>query len=865
MLQTRNQSNQKVDQLMDVAVYLRRADKLVKNGKYAEALDEIHRARKQNPKNLYALAYEERVRSIMAAAQTDGEVQEQQEPAVDLEKISTRAIAEAQRSADAASKKKMRLEQIRREEEAVREREEQQRAAIRKKVYDLLIKAREYHHHKEFNRALDEIARVHMIDPSNETAGALEEQIRADQDKAHRQAEIDRKKRQDEEEQRRKEYVKAELERIRQEGEERKKKAEEARMKAQQLKVQQHISHAKKLCEEGYLDDALAELAFVVVIDPLNEEVIVLEQQIRELEEEQQAAELERLEREKQKQMKARRETQEKIQKHVEAANEFIRKKKFSDALRVISSAYVLDPLNKQLQLAEEEILKSRDQWLREAEEIRQREEDERRRRQEEEMKKLLHDAKRKAGGAEDGAGRTADDEKEQKISEYLESARTYLAERQYENALGEIALAFVIDPFNEEINRLEEEILHAQQRRRTVAEKQPPARKPAAKSAAAPRRQQSQKKKRSTAAGRASESAPSSAPERADDARSKQVARHIGEARRLKNAGDYENARNELMKAFMLDPLNDEIKAFEDELQQEYARQQEEAKREKAIRTYSNRANQFLAQEDFAKAMEEVEKGLKTYPDSGELAGLKQQIAEARKRWKEVEQLWDKVATADGRDAAAGRADMKHNYKEALSNYYTRVENDKKQSNANGDPESVDIEEEIRKVYNSWREEQVEVQRAEHEASVQKHIKKAKELLEGELYDDALAEIAFARMIEENRKDLHELEARIWNTWNEKAKAGAARPAGARDGEEELKSEERGISLRLYLRTAEEYAERKEYARALDEITKAYCIDPLNDDVARAEERIRKMQGKGTRKQQLTLVYPSGKAVGDY
>jgi hypothetical protein len=612
MLQAKNQSQQKVAHLSEVAVFLRKADKLVKEGQYNEALEQIQKARKHNPKNLYALAYEERVRSIIAS-QTGQDSDQRVQPTNDLEKISTRAIAEAQRSAEAENQKRLRLEQMKKEEEETRKREELQRNAIQKKVYNLLLKAREYHHKQEHKLALDEIARVHMIDPSNADATKLEEIVRSDQEKAAREAETERKRQQEEEERKRKEYVEAELQRIKDEGEEKKRKVEEARKKAQQEKIQKHIKRAQELCDEGSLDDALAELAFVVVIDPLNEEMIELEQRIRELEEEQQAAELERLEREKSRQEQARRETQEKIRAQIDSANNYIKKHQYSEALRVISSAYVVDPLSQDLQHAEEEILKARDEWMRLEEEKRQREEDERRRQQEEEMRQLIQNAKKQASESDGLRDEEKAHEKKKQIKMYLDSAREYLKDDQFENALGEIALAFIIDPFDEDISQLEEEIIQAQNIKRS---------------------------------------------ESAD-----------GES-----------------------------------------------------------------------------------------------------------EFGEDISQAD-----------------------------------------------------------------------QQHIEKAKELVAEEMFDEALAEIAMAKMIEGDRKDLDDLENYIWSLKKEKAESGSMEPVPGNNGKGKAsgkKKEEKPLSpLQMHLRTAEEYAEKQEYAKALDEITQAYLIDPLNEEIEKLEEQIREMQ----------------------
>lgn len=880
MFRTKNRKPPQVDQLQEVAVYLRQADAYVKKGRYSEALEEIQKARECNPKNLYALAYEERVRSILSARKNNGTAdQANLSTGDDLEKISGRALAEAQRSAEIAERQKQQLEQMKRDESEMRNIEEQQRAAIRKKVYDLLLKAREYYSQKEFNRALDEVARIHLIDPSNDSASALEEQIRADQDKAAREAEKERLRRQQEEEKKRKEQLRAEIERIKKEGEERKKREEEARVKAQQEKVKEHLVRARKLYEEEYFEEALSELAFVVVIDPLNEDVTELEQNIRTREEELHAAEIENRERERQKQLKIREETNKKIQRQIEHARTLVKQNKYSDAINVISTAYTLDPLNDELQKCEDEIFRAREAYLQKEEEERRRREEEQIKKQEESMRELIKSAQQRALAGEGGQSQRNKNEIKEKISRYLEKARTYLKNEQFENALGEIALAFVVDPLDEDITALEKEIIKAQDRRRNGSMKKRPA------SAATTKNNKNEEARIKPK----SEPVKQKQPEDDVNSRSKKAAAHIAEARRLRKLKEYNKARNELTKAFMLDPLNEEIKIFEAELQREYSKRQEEAKRIKSVRMYANRAKQYLAQEDFAKALEELETGLKSNPEDVELLQLKQRIQEAEKRWKEVEELWEQVSATD-RKARSGRANTKNQYKEALANYYAKLEeNDDIETKKSDDIETkelkdkspswqyakkkvesdaIDLEDEIRKVYTSWRQEQEEFERGEKEAAVQNHIKNAKQFLGEENFDDALAEVAYAKMIQDNRKDLEKLETEIWKIWNESINGGSLHDSGVQPSNgnaDDISDNERNISIRIHLRAAEKYSDKKEYTKALDEVTKAYTIDPFNEEVTRLDARIRSLQRKANGTEKLTLVYPSVKAAEGY
>jgi tRNA U54 and U55 pseudouridine synthase Pus10 len=80
-----------------------------------------------------------------------------------------------------------------------------------------------------------------------------------------------------------------------------------------------------------------------------------------------------------------------------------------------------------------------------------------------------------------------------------------------------------------------------------------------------------------------------------------------------------------------------------------------------------------------------------------------------------------------------------------------------------------------------------------------------------------------------------------------------------------DIKSEERDQLIWIHLRAADELQKQKEFAQALDELAKAYVIDPLNKEVKKAEIRVRQNEIRHAQQtgQTLKLVYPNGKAMG--
>jgi len=148
------------EQLKEVAIFLKQADKLVREGDYTTALEEIAKARGRDPRNLYALAYEERVRALVATkkpALGGGTIPPSIEPqpmSATLEHISNLAIVEAQRSAAAAAKQEQDVVLRKKEEEERRNNEELRHKAIESKIALFLERSRDYLEKGDFNRAL---------------------------------------------------------------------------------------------------------------------------------------------------------------------------------------------------------------------------------------------------------------------------------------------------------------------------------------------------------------------------------------------------------------------------------------------------------------------------------------------------------------------------------------------------------------------------------------------------------------------------------------------------------------------------------------------------------------------------------------
>ena len=892
-------SPRSAEQLKEVAIFLKQADKLVREGDYTTALEEIAKARGRDPRNLYALAYEERVRSLVAAhkekkAELGGDVPKQpaepQPMSSTLEHISNLAIVEAQRSAAVAAKQEQDVALRKKEEEERRKNEELRSQAIGSKISAFLERSRDYLAKGDFNRALDEVARAYLLDPANDKIHAAEDLIRKSQEESRLRVEQERLKKQEEDNQKRQELLKAQVARMQQEKEEKRRKEEEARNKAQQQKISQYLNRAQEFLSNGRLDEALSELAFVVVVDPLNDEVLSLERKIRDAQEQEQAEQLEQYHRREEEQRKKREAIITAIQKHIENAERLAGLQKWSEALRVITRAYVLDPVNDALQACEKRIQTAQEEALSIAEEQRRLSEETVHRQQEEELRQLEQAERERVmlgESAETEAKRRADKEK---VFLYLTKARGYMSDGRYEDALGEVALAFIINPFDDDVKRMEQEIISSQ----------------------------NQKKAQEIA------TAEEDAAAMPADETGEQISNHLAEASQYASEHEYSKALDEVAKAFILDPLSEAVQKFEFQLQNEFHeyqeeqhKKQEEESRQNAINKHKTRAKEFLDREAFDEALTEVIDGYTYDPDSAELRALEQQIQDAHQQWQEKQAEDEKNTKIEDLVLKAKEHLNKELFEDALKTITEAIVLDperktlkamemeiekaqqafekRKQTEENNkviqkhlfrakecrvlrsyeeaiseidqaltiDPSREDLLNLKKQTQQELADWQKQKDQNANKTSLKQHLHQAREYLAKKVYDEALMEIALGMTIDLENADLKTLEEDIVKAQADAEIAELEVAQGTT--ESNIKSEERDQLIWIHLRAADELQKQKEFAHALDELAKAYVIDPLNKEVKKAEIRVRQNEIRHAQQtgQTMKLVYPNDKAMG--
>lgn len=825
-----------VEQLKEGAKYLKIADQLVREGKYDVALKEIAKARAANPSNLYALAYEDRVRSLLQA--NDGEKSKEQrgrlKPAI--EQLSSLAVVQAQRSLDNELKKEKALQSLQKENDERLSLDEVRKAAIQEKIQSFITRVIEYQAKSDFPRALAEIDRAYLLDPMNEQVRILEGEIRNQLQEQNKNKKLELQRLREEEEHQRSELISSEQEKIQQEIDEKKRRAEDARRVAQEQKVQQYVRQSKHLLAAGQLDDALSELAFVVVIDPLNEDVLSLERVIRERMEKERKEQLAREKRQEEERVKRIEAVQVTVAKHIERANNHARQGDFDEALRVITRAYVIDPLSKDLMECETSILLEQDRRAHALTEEQVRKKEEQAKRREEELRSLEKAERDRLLAREHLEEEKRKKQEKNKIGEYLTRARKYARDNQFESALGELALAFVLDPFDEEVKDAEQEII-------TMRE----------------------------GISLQSEVHPSSAEE---------AITHFENAQRMRKASRFDDALEELAKAFVLDPLNPAIQKLDDEIHEEYrtfqaAEKQIEVEQEPSARENLWRAMELLDRSEHCDALREVENGLSLEPQNEDLLTLR----------SEIEKIIVGTSTIEECIARAGEFLAEEKYHKALKEVEaglnefpnsiellglrSEIENardkeveriiiESRRLLPEGNQEDVRILLEkgfLLSPDNSLLQEisrELDEEGHSGDETILRHIEMAKENLRAGTYEEALAQIALGLTVDPENKELRGLEA---ETWRRSGNDRAGEDPDTRSSAEEVKE---------HLQRAMDFHDSDDFASALDEVAKAYALDPLNPEIRSVENRIRQTELRQQKEETpLKLIYPDQKRVG--
>lgn len=437
-------------------MYLKLADRLVKQGDYAGALQAIAKARKAEPGNRYAIAYEERVRLLLQ--ESEARVPEQSTPPP-LPPSPLSPTADNLDDLPTVEKQIQRLATVLPGTRPKDSQPDSKNIAIMSKVASLLNTANQYLAQQRFSLALETVARATLLDPRNKDIRTIEERIRATQEEERMRAGRLQEERELQEKKERDRALQEELERLRFERERIRQDQELQKRTAQEKKVEQSLRRANDFLSAGQIDEAQCEYAFVSVLAPGTPEVLALEKELTRCQQEREHQEQEAYRRRREEERIRAQQLREEIARWICKAEEFAHQEQFSDALRVLTEAYLRDPTNKDIEACENRILSARKAWEENREALRKHREEEARRKaeqQEEERHQQEWATLRQAViQQEEEHSRKI----EVAIAGHLQAARLYLEGDRLKEALAEVALAFVLNPLHPDVKAMEQEI----------------------------------------------------------------------------------------------------------------------------------------------------------------------------------------------------------------------------------------------------------------------------------------------------------------------------------------------------------------------------------------------------------------------
>jgi tetratricopeptide (TPR) repeat protein len=666
------------DRAKQVEHLLEQVDRQIENGNFDVALDLIRRAQGLDAENHYALAFVGRIQRLMGARKGRGGSPKPGSAYAPTAFLKNEPGPPAPPTAAAHPS-------------------DARKAALQSAIAHIITRAREYSSARNFERALAEVERARLLDASNPEIERLEGEIRREMEDDRARMTEEQRRRQEEEESRKREAIEQEITRIRKEKEERRSREEEARKQAQDERIRQYLRSAETLIAAGKLDEAANQLAFVVVIDPLNGAAAELQRRSREITEQKRQEEAEQRRRKEEETQQRQAALQLAIRKNLESATVLADERKFNDALRVITRAYVLDPVNAEVRACEQRILTMQEEEYRRAQAEKRAVEEGLRLAQEEELRRLTESERERLLKEQDEVLEEEQRANREKIARHLARAREHLAARSFQDALAEVAQAFAIDPFDEDLRRTEQEIMSAQQ---AIAAEIPPS------------------SPETDANGGQDEAA--------------ELNEHLESARRLRAQGEFTRALDELTKAFLIDPLNPTVQELQTSVESEM-------------------------RGDLPSAAP---------PPTPQPEG----------------------------------------------------------------PKPADVQ------------------------KIMFHIVRARKMMEGGAYEDAMAEVALGLMLDAENSDLLQMESTLWEL---QTPPPAGNSSTTREENERL--------IRIHLAAADQFRAKGEFGRALDEIAKAYQIDPLYIVTKQKENEIRQEEMRRTHpgETNLKLVYPRKGAAG--
>ena len=549
-------SSYESEQAAHVRQLLKQADTLVKKHLFDEALKLVKEARGVDSKNPYASAYEERLYQLIAAHSANSSGNGSPDKKKSLGNAPNGVGLQKQGS---------------------------MKPVLAARITGMIERAREFENEKDFERARAEIARALLLDPRNTSLADDEQRLACIIQQESEKMSARQNEHEAEIELKRQELRDRHSELARKEQEARYSQEMQTRKDVMLQKIAEYLQRAEEFVEQHQLDEALHEVRFILMVDPANDRAVALRNEIAILIRD-------RKEQENDAQKKKAEAVRATVQKHLTQANELAARNMFSHALSMLARAYIIDPANEELQACELKIRSQEDEYLYQVKQQRLHAEEERARVCEEELQRLDEEEHRLQLAKLEEEDKQRVEQLEKQLQHHLDEARSAMALGAFDEALAEVALAFQMNPMDNQVKKLEGEILAAHGQGKPAEETGTP---------------------------------------------SEELDQLLSSAREHQERGEFEKALDDIARAFVLDPLNKELVSLEDEVQQEWFQTQTvDGNEQPAVELETNESSlivqnirKLLADNKTEDALVAIALGLLEEPENQELEILKEEI----------------------------------------------------------------------------------------------------------------------------------------------------------------------------------------------------------------------------------------------
>ncbi|MFZ1976727.1 MAG: hypothetical protein WAV76_02120, partial [Bacteroidota bacterium] len=172
-----------------------------------------------------------------------------------------------------------------------------------------------------------------------------------------------------------------------------------------------------------------------------------------------------------------------------------------------------------------------------------------------------------------------------------------------------------------------------------------------------------------------------------------------------------------------------------------------------------------------------------------------------------------------------------------------------------------LELKEQMKQQQDKWN---ATTAQQEKEQSLRDHIKRARQFFKEGVLAEALIEITIGLTIDPRNVDLKKIEEDILTSESRQDAEVPAENSSEKTQSDASSPEKRDQLVHIHLRAADELQKQKEFSKALDEVAKAYVIDPLNKEIKKIEIRIRQNEIRHAQQtgQTLKLIYPNEQAA---